>query len=107
MRTMIMRLHDINLPITRPIGSIREPQRGPSATAEGGVGDVEDEEARVIGVFGLDADGVAATRRVGGDCVDAEDGAVRGRGGEVEGLGGFAVYVARSPGLVGKVLGGV
>lgn len=55
-QTMIMRLHDINLPIIRPIRSIRQPQRGPGATAEGGVDDVEDEEARVVGVSGLDAD---------------------------------------------------
>ena len=104
MQTMIMRLHDINLPIIRPIRSIRQPQRGPGATAEGGVDDVEDEEARVVGVSGLDADRVAAAAGVGSGCINAEDGAAGGYGGEVEGLGGFAVDVATSPGLVGKIL---
>lgn len=67
-------LHDIDFSIHGPIRLINEPQGGPSAAAKRRVQDVKDEEAGVVGLFGLDADGASAGSCSWVGCVDLEDG---------------------------------
>jgi len=58
-------LHDVNLAVGRPVRLIREPERRPCAAAEGRVLHVEDEEAVVVLLLGLDAHRETTGRCVG------------------------------------------
>lgn len=92
-------LHDVDFAVGGPVGGVGEPEGGPGRAAVGRVDDVEDEEARVVLVFGGEAGGVAAGGGVGFGVVDAEDGAGGGGKGEVH-LGGLL-----GVGVAGGVLG--
>lgn len=58
-------LHDVDFTIVGPVGVVRQPERWPGSAAVGGVLDVEDEEAAVVGLLGLYSDGESASRGVG------------------------------------------
>lgn len=66
-------LHDVDFAVLGPVGRVGEPQRRPGAAAGGSVADVKDEEAVVVGVFGLYAHREAASGGVG-DAVGTDRG---------------------------------
>lgn len=71
--------NNINLAISGPIAGIRKPQGGPCTATVGGMKDVKDEQAVVVGIVGLDANGVASAGGVGIACIDFDNGGVVGR----------------------------
>lgn len=84
--------HNIDLSIRRPVVWIGEPERRPSAAADGSVLYVEDEEPVGVLCFGAYAHGEAAGGGVGVGvggygCVNAQDGAGGAGVGQVEGFG--------------------
>lgn len=67
-------LEHVNLAVRGPVRAVGEPERGPRRAAVGRVLDVEDEEALVVRLLGLDARGEAAGGGVDGLGAGAEGG---------------------------------
>lgn len=71
-------LDDVDLAVGGPGGDVAKPEGGPGRAAEGRVVDVEEEEARCVGLLGREAHGAAAFGGVAAGVVHAEDGGAGG-----------------------------